>query len=1346
MKLKFSVLICALCAFAAASAYGQTIYTWVGTTYGGNGTNITTAANWTTNGTAPAVSLPSGANGDTAQWDNQTLGPVLSTYNNGLPGTGFGTIGINLIVTANQTNSVDLAPRGGTTGNIGISGININSATAAFSIGDTSANILNFIGRPAGAVHDWVNNSAVAATIYPNVRWQAGGGAVYTIELDGTGNWLVTNHLANANGTGILIEKAGSGTMFWNGPSLAGAAPNGPINNPITILAGTMVLQWSPSELNNPTWVNNGLLQYNAPGQSQTYNGAISGVGTNQVSAGTLTLKGASTYTGPDLLSGGEMVAAVAENFGVSSPLGVGGTITFGGGTLGWSVVNTYDYSPRFDTNANQQYSFDTAGQNVTLTNTLASTGGTLTKLGAGTLTISGANTYSGLTTVSAGKLQIQGSAGNGNITVANSAALGTFEGGAQITPGTLTVGTSAGAILEFNNVTSTTTPALASAGGVSAGGPITVNINGGTFDIGQNYPLFSWTTGSAPPVTIGIVIGAGGNLITNGNTISLHVTTLSYVWTGNNNNSWDTTTANNWKLNGVSSIYTNGNGVVFDDTAPGTTNVTLNAPILPVSVILNNNKLQYTVASSGANNIGGASGLTKIGNATATLSGGANTYSGATTINGGILSISALANGGSTSDIGNSANSAANLVLNGGTLQYTGTVAAASDRLFTLGLGGGTLDNEGGVLTLNNAGSIALSGSGARTLNLTGNEVTGDTLAATLGDNGGATAITKLGNGTWILTGNNNNSGVNTILSGVLQVGNGTSGSLGSGPIVDDSGLAFDINNTETVGIVSGTGSVTNEGPGTIILPANNTYVGATVINAGTLQIGNGGASGQLNTAGGAVVDNGTFVFNSTGTCTLGQNNGITGTGNVLVEGNGGTLAAIGPNAYTGWTYIAPGATFQPCKGNSGALTSSVVTNNGELLLVRQDNGVFIYSGNIVGTGFVWKDANNPNVGDVTLTGTNNTYTGGTFINGGIIILGDDTTPGAGSIVGNVTMMFNALNTENSTIEFNRPDTTIFPGVISGYGNLLDNGTGTLILTGNNTYTNSITTINASSILQVGNGGTSGSISVDNVTDNGQLIFNRSDSINVANAISGVGNVSQVSTGTLTLSGPTNSYTGDTIVTSGTLITTGQSSPGVVNIPGNLDVYGGTYVGGGVGTVVSNTIVGTMTISNATVVVSLNKSLAQSNTVYAVTGVASVVAATTPTLSVNNVGPNLIVGDTFTVFNQAVANGNLFTITGGNGATFQNNLAVNGSITVLTAPKLPPHISQISVSGVTLTISATGGVPNGNYVLLGRTNLLTGAWKPIFTNTFNAGGNIVNLSTNIVNPLVPIEFYLLSQ
>ena len=127
-------------------------------------------------------------------------------------------------------------------------------------------------------------------------------------------------------------------------------------------------------------------------------------------------------------MSGGELVVNSVENLGASGPLGIGGTITFGGGTLGFSPANTYDYSPRFDPPANQAYSFDTAGQNVMFTNALTSSGGTLTKLGSGTLTLAGINTYNGLTAVGAGKLVIQGTNGSGNITVSNSAILGVYK------------------------------------------------------------------------------------------------------------------------------------------------------------------------------------------------------------------------------------------------------------------------------------------------------------------------------------------------------------------------------------------------------------------------------------------------------------------------------------------------------------------------------------------------------------------------------------------------------------------------------------------------------------------------------------------------------------------------------------------------------------------------------------------------------------------------------------------------------------------------------------------------------------------------------------------------------
>jgi len=237
-----------------------------------------------------------------------------------------------------------------------------------------------------------------------------------------------------------------------------------------------------------------------------------------KLGAGTLTFNVDNTYTGGTNLNGGVL------SLGSANALGFTGPITFGGGALQFSSANTSDYSPRFSTAPGQHYNLDTNGQTVALATALGSSGGSLTKLGTGTLFLTGANTYSGATTVSNGALLITTtSAANGNYTVANGATLGVTNVSGSALVFNLTV--AAGSTLEFRNVASATTPLIA-ASNVTVGGSCTVKITGTNGLVaGGTYPLIQYAgilSGAIANLQLQMPYGWRATLVNGGNRISL--------------------------------------------------------------------------------------------------------------------------------------------------------------------------------------------------------------------------------------------------------------------------------------------------------------------------------------------------------------------------------------------------------------------------------------------------------------------------------------------------------------------------------------------------------------------------------------------------------------------------------------------------------------------------------------------------------------------------------------------------------------------------------------------------------------------------------------------------------
>jgi fibronectin-binding autotransporter adhesin len=883
-------------------------------------------------------------------------------------------------------------------------------------------------------------------------------------------------------------------------------------------------------------------------------NGIVSGAlfGFTKVGAGTVTLSGANTFTGPVILNTGTLVATTSN-----TALGTGSTLSLRGGELKLANDTALTMANATTVAGNAQITTDTAGGTTGVTHSL----GTLS-IGGQTLTVSGGSTVmtgtQGLTflgtsltgnaTIAVNNSTAAGSTsttlltlgvitnngftstftGNGSVAQSAAAVAGVggitysgtgtltlnqtnlFTGPVTVTSGTV-VGTSvAGAlgagnlILQGGNLllTNTSGTGLAFARPTFVTGPATI-----TSDV--NAPGGAGNTHTFGTLEIGaqtLTIKPGANVTAAGNTgITFGVSTF----TGNStfdvqtpSGAPGTTTLTLANLNDAGTAR----AITFQNTLSGPTQSKVALNTLATSLV---DGSSVTLAGTGsgvnltlgtvATGLGGITRLTVNGNSSLTLGFASVAYQLASLSGTGTVTATAA----STLTVGNSSSTAPDTTFSGQILAGTGlTLVKSGKNTLTLS---GTASNSTTGVTLVNTGTLVLSKAdpvgGTNPVALSGTGLTiGSAAATTTGK-----ATVRLGAG-------------NQITAGGTMIMNG-----GSTLALNGFGQQFGTFATMFGSTISGgAGSLLTLGGGTVTLTAT----GINTISADTLW------GGGTRTFG---------VTNAPDTLTISGKIGNDAT--AIAKTGNGTLILSGDNSYTGATTFA--STFGIINiqhANAlGAISSGTTVASGGTLQIQGSITTAAEPLTLGGAGFVGNSGVNVQNGAlVNVSGTNN-FAGPISLSVAATVSSDagtlnltNATPVAGAFALTLT---------------GAGDGSISGGLGIGAGTLTKNGAGTWIIAGASTSTGTMTVTGGT--LQVGDGATG---SWTQATGPGLTL-------------SGAGrfNYKGVSTGSTLALGQLSFSLGDGVVqstyggTSGNTVLSFNASSRTAGATGNFVVSGGT-------------------------------------------------------------------------------------------------------------------------------------------------------------------------------------------
>ena len=1176
---------------------------------------------------------------------------------------------------------------GGTTLNAGALAISNNAAfgtgTVTFASNSTVAALANLTVTNAYAIASGATGTfdVVSGATLTNSGVISGSGALSTID---TGTLTLTGANTYSGGTTLkagalaISNNAafGTGTVTFASNSTVTALTNLTVSNNYNIASGAT-----------------GTFDVVA-GATLTNSGVIAGSGAlTKIDAGTLNLSGTNSFTGGVTLNAGTILIGAT---GGGTALGSNSAVTLanvsgaqlningfnetigslaGGGTNGGNLllgVGTLTLG-----GANSSTSFG---------GTISGAGG-LNLLGTGTLTLSATdNSYTGTTTINSGA----------TLSTTNFRSLGASAAAAiNLNGGTLQLLTGNNTFAPAINVATSSTITAADnenfAGPISGSG--TLNLN-----IGTNGNIFSFGVGSAS--TSNTLAGFSGTIAlgTNANLGTFRFTSATNGTYGSASAAFDLGTGND-------KLDNRNGGATFNlgSLSGGSNTILYGAGASNYASIYSIGGLNTSTTFAGliAKQTGDLA-IVKVGTGTLTLT-GSNTYGGGTTLNSGALAISNNAAFG------------------------TGTVTFASNSTVA------ALAN----LKVTNAYNIASGATG------TFDVVSGATLTNS-GVISGSGALTKIDTGTLTLSASNSYSGGSTISSGTLVASNAYA--LAGGPVTVNGGTLNLANINETVGAVTlgsgsisgsgtltgtsysvtnglisaslgGSGTMTQNGSGTVTLLGANSYSGATAINGGTLKI-----------------------------------NG-TNTASAVSVNSGGTLGGSGS---AGAVTVASGGTLSP--GNSPGnltVTSSIWNNGGSY------NWQVYDAAGVAGTGYdtltitgalnlssLTSGGFNINIWSLSSPGATN----GLAINFNALASTNWTLATYGSITGSFNTNLFAINTAatNGTAGFANSFTGTF-GIATNGSNLLltysVGGGSSSIWSGTSGNLSTIGITNDSNLTYTGAGG--------NVTNNAQVTSlsgitysNTAGSYNfsgsdISNGSAGIVNNSSASqTVALNLTLGTNqtfNAASGNLNVSGTIANAGNNltiaGANSTTLGGIISGSGGlTKTGSGTATLsAADTFSGTTAITGGTLVLSSGASLASTNInvgsgsasqgILNVSAVAPFTIATNQTLS----GYGSIIGD-------VTVNGNLNpglpSVMG-----FSNNLTLGSTATTtisvagLGGAGVTNGYSQINVlgnyqAGGALVIQITGGLVYNDTTQKGLFNIfnVTGLLSGNYTNVTVSG------------------------